>query len=108
MRKAKRSLVAISVAVVMNTFSLAALAQTGAGDDADTTARVQSALHEDNHLLSRHIDVSVKDGVVRLGGFVESDGDLHRALDDARAVPGVKSVDNHMTLKRAPSRGNGT
>jgi hyperosmotically inducible periplasmic protein len=72
------------------------------------TGRVKAALAADPHLLARHIEVTVKNGVVHLGGFVESGEDLKHALQDAHAVPGVVTVDNEMELKRGQSRGNGT
>lgn len=88
---------------------LAAVAQSESpSTDAEMTERVKTALAADAHLLARHIDVTVRKGVVHLRGFVESDEDLKLVLKDARAVPGVVSVDNQMELKRAPSRGNGT
>ena len=109
MQRAKRILLAaVSVAALTSALSPGARAQTAASADADTTARVRSALHSDSHLLSRHIDVSVKDGVVQLGGLVVSDGDLQRALEDAGAVPGVKSVGIHMTFSFGPPRANGS
>ena len=76
--------------------------------DAQMTGRVKAALAADPHLLARHIDVSVKNGVVHLGGLVESSEDVERALEDAHAVPGVVNVENEMELKRGQSRGTGT
>ena len=68
--------------------------------DSATQAKVEAALKADKALLAKHIDVSVKDGTVRLGGFVERKSDLDRAKKDAEGVSGVKTVKNEMTMKR--------
>lgn len=67
--------------------------------DADLKAKVETALRGDKHLLATHVDVSVKDGVVRLSGFVQDDAALRKAEKDASDVPGVKSVKNEISLK---------
>lgn len=82
-----------------------ALADTPPGDDAMLTSKVKAALRADNLLLARHIDVQVREGVVHLGGFVESEQDLHRAEKDAKDVAGVHEVKNEMELKGAPTHG---
>ncbi len=67
--------------------------------DASVKAQVQQALQADKNLFSRHINVSVQDGVVRLGGFVQDNAALMQAQKDASAVQGVKSVKNEIKLK---------
>lgn len=79
-----------------------AFADTPAGNDAMLTSKVKAALHADNSLLARHIDVQVREGVVHLSGFVESEEELHRAEKDAKDVAGVQGVKNEMELKGAP------
>lgn len=68
-------------------------------DDASLKSQVQAALNGDSSIFARHIEVSVKGGVVRLTGFVQKQTELDQAKKDAAAVPGVKSVKNEMTLK---------
>ncbi|HEY6482613.1 MAG TPA: BON domain-containing protein [Steroidobacteraceae bacterium] len=71
--------------------------------DAAIKSQVEAALHGDKALLARHINVSVKEGVVRLGGFVGREEDIKLAKNDASGVAGVKNVKNEMTLKRGSS-----
>ena len=80
--------------------------QTSDAADAATKARVKAALAADHQLLARDIDVSVRAGVVRLGGVVESEQDLRLAELDAKSVPGVRKVNNEIELKMAPDRGS--
>jgi len=75
------------------------------GADGALAGRVKAALAADQKLMSRHIEVSARQGVVHLGGFVESEGDLKRALQDAKSVAGVSSVENEMELKGPPNTG---
>ncbi len=69
-------------------------------DDASVKSNVEAALKADKVLLSKHIDVTVKQGEVRLGGFVEKQTDIERAKKDAEGVSGVRTVKNDMTLKQ--------
>jgi hyperosmotically inducible protein len=117
MTNAPRTLLLLSLATGFGGLVASAAAQTadapsietqpGSHDGADgaLAERVKAALAGDQKLLSRHIEVSAKHGVVHLGGFVESDGDLKRALQDAKSVSGVSSVDNEMELKGPPKTG---
>jgi len=61
--------------------------------DEVTEARVKAVLAADPGLSGRVIEVSVKDGVVHLRGFVESTYDLLLAQGDVKSVPGVVAVD---------------
>jgi BON domain len=54
--------------------------------DANLQATVETALRADKHILANHVDVSVKDGVVRLSGFVQDDAALRKADKDASDV----------------------
>jgi osmotically-inducible protein OsmY len=81
--------------------ALATVAYAGNGsDDASVKSNVEAALKADKVLLSKHIDVTVKQGEVRLGGFVEKQTDIERAKKDAEGVSGVRTVKNEMTLKQ--------
>jgi hypothetical protein len=68
--------------------------------DAALAHEVWLALNADPELYSRHVDISVDRGVVRLGGYVWSADDFRLARNDAQGVPGVKSVAVQMELLR--------
>ena len=70
-------------------------------DDSVITTKVKSALFADPDVKSFDIKVETRKGDVQLSGFVDSQTNIDRALDIARRVEGVKSVENHMTLKGA-------
>lgn len=78
----------------------------GGGSDAALKAKVQAALSSDKNLYAQHIEVTVKDGVVHLGGFVASDRELQQAKQDAAAVAGVRNVASEMTLKPGSAESN--
>lgn len=65
-----------------------------------------AALAADKHLYAKHMDVSAKDDVVHLGGFVATDTELQLAKKDAAAVDGVKNVNSEITLKPGASDSN--
>ena len=68
-------------------------------DDATITTRVKAAIFSESGLKSTEIDVKTYNGVVQLSGFVSSQADIDRAMDIARKVEGVTSVNNDMRLK---------
>jgi osmotically-inducible protein OsmY len=68
--------------------------------DNETAARVTNALMADPSIYARHIDVRAYNGVVHLGGYVWTDGDLYRAQQVAALVPGVKEVVDDLELER--------
>jgi len=65
-------------------------------EDAATTVRVQTALHEDPYVLDDHLTVTTVDGVVYLEGFVFDDWDLSRVLRMARRLAGGRRVVNRL------------
>lgn len=76
--------------------------QEGTGeyfDDTAITAKVKAAVLEEPSLKSAEINVETFKGVVQLSGFVSSQANINKAVEVARAVPGVKSVTNAMRLK---------
>jgi osmotically-inducible protein OsmY len=75
--------------------------------DRETAARVTAALDADKLLYARHITVRADNGVVRLGGFVWSDSDLHEAERIAGLVPGVTRVIDAIELDRNSNDNNG-
>lgn len=68
-------------------------------DNSVITARVKTAIFKEPSLKSAEINVETFKGVVQLSGFVSSQSDINRAVEIARAVDGVKSVQNDMQLK---------
>lgn len=80
----------------------AATAKTTVGteiDDTVVTTKVKSALLADADIKSFDLKVETRKGAVQLSGFVESQGQVERAIAAARAVEGVTSVENGITLK---------
>ena len=76
--------------------------QEGTGeyiDDAVITTKVKAAIFNEPTLKSTEINVETFKGVVQLGGFVNSQADINKAVEVARGVKGVKSVKNDMRLK---------
>jgi hyperosmotically inducible periplasmic protein len=68
-------------------------------DDAVVTASVKSALLGDADIKSFDFKVETRKGEVMLSGFVDSQAQVDRADTLAKAVAGVTSVQNKVTLK---------
>jgi osmotically-inducible protein OsmY len=68
-------------------------------DDAAITTKVKAALLGDSAVKSFQIDVNTFKGVVQLSGFVDSSDQKAAAGQDAAAVSGVTSVQNHISVK---------
>ena len=64
----------------------------GAMDDATITARVKTALLNDQQISATKIDVTTSNGVVTMSGTVRSRAEEARAIEVARQTPGVKDV----------------
>lgn len=76
--------------------------QEGTGeyiDDTVITTKVKTAIFSEPSLKSAEINVETFKGKVQLGGFVNSQEDINKAVEVARQVDGVKSVKNDMRLK---------
>ncbi|MEK6813310.1 MAG: BON domain-containing protein [Nitrospirota bacterium] len=69
-------------------------------DDVALAARVRSVLAADPLVSSLRISVEVSRGVVSVTGSVGTAREKERILEDVRAVPGVKEVND---LLAAPS-----
>jgi hyperosmotically inducible protein len=67
-------------------------------DDAGITARVNTALIEDDTVKARQVDVETFRGVVQLNGFVDTAQAKARATEVARSVEGVQEVQNNLTV----------
>ncbi|MFN0161877.1 MAG: BON domain-containing protein [Burkholderiales bacterium] len=72
-------------------------------DDTVVTAAVKAAVLGDAHIKSFDLKVETRKGEVQLSGFVDNQEQVERALAVVRAVAGVKSVDNKLLLKGAPT-----
>ncbi|WP_145534241.1 molecular chaperone OsmY [Yersinia thracica] len=67
--------------------------------DAATTSSIKAKLLADDIVPSRKIKVETTDGVVQLSGTVENKAQAERAESIAKAVDGVKSVKNDLSIK---------
>jgi len=70
-------------------------------DDSVVTSSVKSALLADPEIKSFDLKVETRKGEVLLSGFVDNLVQLERASATARAVSGVKSIQNNVSLKGA-------
>ena len=68
-------------------------------DDTVVTASVKSALLADPDIKSFDFKVETRKGEVMLSGFVDNQVQLDRANAVVKAVPGVTSIQNKVTLK---------
>jgi hyperosmotically inducible protein len=69
-------------------------------DDGIVTARVKSALLSEPTVKSNDITVVTRKGEVQLSGFVDNQAQIERAADVTRAVEGVRTVANEMSVKK--------
>lgn len=68
-------------------------------DDTVITTKVKAAILGEETLKSSEINVETFKGIVQLSGFVNSKGDINKAIEITRTIKGVKSVTNSMRLK---------
>lgn len=68
-------------------------------DDTVVTTKVKSALLADADIKSFDLKVETRKGTVQLSGFVDNQAQIDRAITATRAVEGVKSVENGISLK---------
>ncbi len=95
---------ALSLSIVACSKPVETAASTTVGteiDDTVLTATVKSALLADADVKGLDVKVETRKGEVMLSGFVDSQPQIERATALAKAVSGVKSVDNKMALKTA-------
>ncbi len=71
--------------------------------DSAITARVKTALIKDPRIKASEIEVQTSEGRVTLNGVVDSDDMAQRALDIARATPGVRTIDDRLKVATAQS-----
>jgi len=68
-------------------------------DDTVLTSKVKTAIFNDPNLEVLDINVKTFKGVVQLSGFVDSEKAANKAVERARAVSGVKMVNNSLIVK---------
>lgn len=68
-------------------------------DDTMITARVKTAIFNDDDLSAAEINVETFKGVVQLSGFVVTDLEIAKAGEVAANIDGVTSVYNDIRLK---------
>jgi osmotically-inducible protein OsmY len=68
--------------------------------DEQIRTRVEAALRDDPTLMSTHLEVSIKNGVVTLSGMVFDDWDMRLARRAAKRIPGVRRVINDMEIEQ--------
>lgn len=71
----------------------------GYAGDAATTSEIKAKLLADDIVPSRNVKVETTNGVVQLTGTVENKAQSDRAESIAKAIEGVKSVKNDLTVK---------
>ncbi|MCK9622107.1 MAG: BON domain-containing protein [Methylobacter sp.] len=69
-------------------------------DDSVLTTKVQASILGDSRLKLMQINVETFKGVVQLSGFVDSAAAATRAVELARTVKGVKTVNNSLIVKQ--------
>ena len=67
------------------------------------TAKIQAQFFADEDVKSRYINVTTRDGVVKLKGFVASDDARRQVLEITRNTDGVKQVDDRELLVGRPA-----
>ncbi|MFZ2854817.1 MAG: BON domain-containing protein [Rhodocyclaceae bacterium] len=90
------------VSLVTNKMDLkeGAVSVGNAVDDVLITTRIKSVLLADPDIKSFDIAVVTRKGEAQLSGFVDNQMQIDRASELARAVDGVKSVANEMSVKK--------
>lgn len=76
---------------------------SGAYSDSRTTSHVKSALDKSPTYKYPGVNVSTFDGIVSLGGFVNTEAQKHEAADITRGVTGVRSVIDTIVVKPEPT-----
>jgi hyperosmotically inducible periplasmic protein len=70
-------------------------------DDAAITAKIKGDILSDPSLKVLQINVTTTNGIVTLSGVVDSKESIDRAVEIARRVKEVKSVENSLVVKGA-------
>jgi len=70
-------------------------------DDAAITAKIKGDILNDPLLKVLQVNVTTTNGIVTLGGVVDSKQSIDRAVEIARRVKEVKSVENSLVVEGA-------
>ena len=73
--------------------------------DREMAQQVRDALEQNRYVAAEHVQVEALGGVVRLSGKVANADELIRVLRIADAVPGVRQVDDEVTIEQFGLRG---
>ncbi len=97
-KKAVRLLTLVSVTLLG---ACAGAGQTAGGfvDDSVITTKVKSKLLDDPITRTFQIHVTTIQGTVQLDGVVTGEKEKLRAEENARDIPGVKKVENNLSVK---------
>jgi hyperosmotically inducible protein len=68
-------------------------------DDAAVTAKVKTAFAKDPGVRAIDVNVNTFRGTVQLSGWVNTAEEKAKAEEVAKTIPGVKSVDNQLSIK---------
>jgi hyperosmotically inducible protein len=79
---------------------------TNVTSDNDLTRQVKSRLASMNDLQDANINVSTMEGKVTLTGTVSSKDQEKSAKAAAEAIPGVKKVDDDLSVSKPPKAGH--
>ncbi len=74
-------------------------------DDTAISAKVKTAFAQDPGVKAMEVKVDTFKGTVQLSGWVNTAEEKARAEEIAKGVPGVKTVENKIVLKTAPTPG---
>lgn len=99
-----RRLALLGMAAAVLSLSACAATRTTEGtgeyvDDTVITTKLKAQILNEPTLKSSEINVETFKGRVQLSGFVNSKGDMDRAVALARGISGVTSVANDMRMK---------
>ena len=81
----------------------ATAAATPPADDQALADRVRSEIFRRPDAAKGEVNVDVVDGVVSLRGELDDQAEIDQLVSGARAVPGVREVDNMLHVKEAPA-----
>ena len=73
-------------------------------DDKALAGNVRDALKDHPVYKLNEVEVTTFRGTVQLSGFVSTDEQRQRAAETAQDVPGVRSVENNISMKPGPLR----
>ena len=73
--------------------------------DSWLTTKIQAQYFADDDIKARHINVSTRDGLVRLSGYVDNAAQRDLAVQIAKTTDGVRGVTDQLSIAGAPAEG---